>query len=90
MGLIPRYLPYSSAADDVKCFRHALALDECRARFRPNVWNEPTVTKEELERRLIANRRDVNTTRDDWVYDPPQRIVTDVKEVWFAGSIPID
>jgi len=89
VGIVPRHLPYSSAANDVKCFRHALALDECRARFRPNVWKEPSVAKEELEPRVEVNRRGT-TPRDDWVYDPPEHIVTDVKEVWFAGKIRAD
>ena len=71
----------------MKHFRHALALDERRARFRPNVWNEPTL---EREQELDVDEPDVKSpdkvSRDDWVYEPPDRDVCDVKEVWFSGK----
>ena len=47
VGIIPRTHPYTSVNYAVKHFRHALALDERRARFRPNVWNEPTIEREQ-------------------------------------------
>ncbi|KAG8965881.1 hypothetical protein FRC03_012812 [Tulasnella sp. 419] len=40
--LIPRHLPFASSNSIVKTFRHALALDERRARFKPSVWQRPT------------------------------------------------
>lgn len=71
----------------MKHFRHALALDERRARFRPNVWNEPTL---EREQELDVDEPNVvfpgPGSRDDWVYTPPDRNVCDVKEVWFSGK----
>ena len=83
VGIIPRTLPYSSQNDGVKVFRHALALDECRARFRPNVWGEPVVVREELDDEPDIPKRG-SVPIDEWVYQPPN--VTDVKEVWFAGT----
>jgi hypothetical protein len=83
VGIIPRSLPYSSQNDGVKVFRHALALDECRARFRPNVWGEPAVIREELDATPDIPERG-GASRDEWVYQPPA--ITDVKEVWFAGQ----
>ncbi|GLB44632.1 putative uncharacterized alpha/beta hydrolase domain (DUF2235) [Lyophyllum shimeji] len=87
VGIIPRSHPYTSVNYAVKHFRHALALDERRARFRPNVWNEPTL---EREQELDVDEPDIefpgqNASRDDWVYTPPSRDVCDVQEVWFAG-----
>ena len=84
VGIIPRQLPCSSSNYAVKTFRHALALDERRARFRPSIWNEPIARGVELEDDPIATPRG-DTPRDDWVYEPPARSFTDVKEVWFAG-----
>lgn len=82
VGIIPRSLPHSTYNDGVIVFRHALALDECRARFRPNIWGEPIPVREELDDvPKIKERGD--TTRDEWEYEPPK--ITDVKEVWFAG-----
>lgn len=84
VGIIPRSLPYSSQNDGVKIFRHALALDECRARFRPNIWGEPLPVREQLDDDPEIKMRDKNEERDDWIYEPPA--VTDVSEVWFAGE----
>lgn len=43
VGLLPRRLPFTTSNSVVKTFRHALALDERRAKFKPNHWNRPTV-----------------------------------------------
>jgi uncharacterized protein (DUF2235 family) len=48
VGIIPRRLPFTTSNTVVKTFRHALALDEHRAKFQPNVWNRPN----ELEAQL--------------------------------------
>jgi uncharacterized protein (DUF2235 family) len=32
----------------VRHFRHAVALDERRSKFKANLWNRPTVKEEEL------------------------------------------
>jgi len=36
--LKPRRLPFTSSNSTVRTFRHALALDERRSRFRPTLW----------------------------------------------------
>lgn len=38
-------LPYTKTNSFVKVFRHAMALDERRRMFRPNIWNEPQIYK---------------------------------------------
>ena len=90
MGLIPQTHPYTSINYSVKCFRHALALDERRTRFRPNVWCELTEDREqELDIDLPAPDEIDKTLaiRDEWQYSPPERDHADVKEVWFAGDL---
>lgn len=79
VGIIPRTQPYTLVNYAVKTFRHALALDECRARFRPKTWYEAT-----LEREL---QLDVDEP-DDWVYTytPSKRDMANVEEVWFSGK----
>lgn len=81
-------------------FRHALALDERRVRFRPSPWGEPTTSSEETEGMVQENMSDIDTdpdfdvpnqfqwkltTHDKWLYQP-EGVVTDVKEVWFSGK----
>ncbi|KDR69942.1 hypothetical protein GALMADRAFT_76620 [Galerina marginata CBS 339.88] len=90
VGIIPRSHPYTSVNYAVKTFRHALALDERRARFRPQTWNEPTVEREQDldvdDPHLIMIKKPSDKSRDEWEYQPPDRTTTDVKEVWFTGA----
>lgn len=80
--------PYMSVNYGVKHFRHALAIDERRSIFRPNMWSELTVEREqELDVDLPAPRDDPSTQRDGWKYRAPQRDHADIKEVWFAGDL---
>ena len=88
VGLIPRTHPYTSINYSVKCFRHALALDERRARFRPNVWGEQTLDREqELDVDLLADWELHRSDTNSWQYTAPDRDHADVKEVWFAGDL---
>jgi hypothetical protein len=52
VGVIPKHrLPFTASSNHVRYFRHAISLDERRARFQPNFWlpgypmnkNEPQV-----------------------------------------------
>lgn len=45
MGLIPRTLPFTKRNTIVRAFRHAIALDERRAKFKANVWDQPVDKK---------------------------------------------
>ncbi|KAG1742634.1 uncharacterized protein EDB91DRAFT_1221578 [Suillus paluster] len=38
VGIIPRRLPFTRANDNIRYFRHAMSLDEHRARFKPSRW----------------------------------------------------
>ncbi|KAF8326159.1 hypothetical protein F5887DRAFT_1139000 [Amanita rubescens] len=87
VGLIPQTHPYTSINYSVKCFRHALALDERRTRFRPNVWGEQTVDREqEIDVDLPIEWEVDRSKLDGWQYTAPERNHADVKEVWFTGS----
>jgi hypothetical protein len=86
VGIIPRTHPYTSVNYGIKTFRHALALDERRARFRPNVWNELTPDREqELDVDIPEPAIPSDVKRDEWTYEPPDRDYADVQEVWFTG-----
>lgn len=89
VGIFPQGHPYTSINYAIKTFRHALALDERRARFRPQTWNEPTAEQEQdldLDDPVSIMKPRGNTPRDAWVYQPPDRTTADVMEVWFAGG----
>lgn len=48
VGLIPRHLPFTKSNTAIKTFRHAISLDEHRAKFKPNTYQK--VTAEEALR----------------------------------------
>ncbi|KAF9483556.1 hypothetical protein BDN70DRAFT_290759 [Pholiota conissans] len=48
VGLFPRRLPFTASNSVVKIFRHAMALDERRAKFKPSYWNRPTEDEKTL------------------------------------------
>ena len=88
MGIIPETHPYTSINYSVKCFRHALALDERRTRFRPDVWGEQTEDSEqELDIDLPIDWEVDRSGPNVWEYTAPKRKPADVKEVWFAGDL---
>jgi len=62
VGLVPRRLPFTTSNKVVKTFRHAVALDERRAKFKANLWNRPnpkeqvlSVTDAQLQKEEAAN-----------------------------------
>lgn len=48
VGLIPHRLPFTSSNSSIKTFRHAVSLDEHRAKFKANLYNLPTKKDTEL------------------------------------------
>ena len=65
-----RSLPVTTASTNVRTFRHALSLDERRARFQPHFWKEKQIEN--------VNHFD---TKD---YTKTEKQSVDVEEVWFA------
>ncbi|KAF8812681.1 hypothetical protein BYT27DRAFT_7182384 [Phlegmacium glaucopus] len=100
VGLIPRRLPFTTSNTVVCTFRHALALDERRARFKANLWNRPRREEELLsisDQKLLehdhkstsspkSHHKHTHTLRVlENIYGKDRRAPTDVDEVWFAG-----
>ncbi|KAJ7080747.1 hypothetical protein B0H15DRAFT_996815, partial [Mycena belliarum] len=48
VGLIPRRLPFTTSNTIVRTFRHAVSLDERRAKFKANLWNFPNDREKKL------------------------------------------
>ncbi|KAL5514281.1 hypothetical protein ACEPAG_2369 [Sanghuangporus baumii] len=48
VGLLPTTLPFTKSNTAIKVFRHALSLDEHRAKFRPSIYEH--ITAEEAKR----------------------------------------
>ncbi|KAJ6488896.1 hypothetical protein C8R45DRAFT_1097243 [Mycena sanguinolenta] len=64
-------LAHTATNDIVRTFRHAIALDERRAKFKQNMWGKPKKPA------VTANAKPNG--------DNSPSVVTDVEEVWFAG-----
>lgn len=61
VGLFPRRLPFTTSNSVVKTFRHALSLDERRAKFKPSHWNRPTedeltLSESDKQRRALVKK----------------------------------
>lgn len=48
VGIIPKRLPFTTSNTIVRTFRHAISLDERRAKFKANLWNRPTEAEQQL------------------------------------------
>ncbi|TFK65485.1 hypothetical protein BDN72DRAFT_773295 [Pluteus cervinus] len=48
VGLITKRLPFTTSNTIVKTFRHAVSLDERRAKFKANLWNRPDQREQKL------------------------------------------
>jgi len=49
VGLFSRRLPFTTSNTIVRTFRHAIALDERRAKFKANHWNRPVAKEAALD-----------------------------------------
>ncbi|KAF4571711.1 hypothetical protein EYR40_008228 [Pleurotus pulmonarius] len=92
VGLIPRRLPFTTSNTIVRTFRHAVALDEHRAKFKANHWNRPN-NKEQIlstsdHHRKAHNKHhhtDPRLKALERKYTKDHTRQTDIEEVWFAG-----
>lgn len=98
VGFIPRELPFSkSSTGSIRHFRHAMALDERRAKFKVCQWQSHDTTlksqtsgqKSHEEKHEKLGERRVSQARLEEQFEHFDRegnhIETDVLEVWFAG-----
>ncbi len=53
VGLIPKRLPFTTSNTIIRTFRHAISLDERRAKFKANLWNRPTDEEKRLGLHVI-------------------------------------
>jgi len=97
VGLVPRRLPFTTSNKVVKTFRHAVALDERRAKFKANLWNRPnpkeqvlSVTDVQLEKEEAANPKPKKTPNPNGKeslralekkYSKDKNAATDIDEV---------
>jgi uncharacterized protein (DUF2235 family) len=71
--LDPIKLAYTATNGIVRTFRHAVALDERRAKFKQNMWSKP-------KNQLPGADAPPNGANANGPL-----VTTDVQEVWFAG-----
>ncbi|KAJ6483330.1 hypothetical protein C8R45DRAFT_904567 [Mycena sanguinolenta] len=98
VGLIPKRLPFTTSNTIVRTFRHAVSLDERRAKFKPNLWNRPNADEQLLsisdQQQKPQPQHDTKLKRNN----TSQRVMeasydegrdsarpTDIEEVFFAG-----
>ncbi|KAG2009453.1 hypothetical protein CC2G_012389 [Coprinopsis cinerea AmutBmut pab1-1] len=97
VGIFPRRLPFSKSNTIVRTFRHAIALDERRAKFKANTWARLgyeeahlSITDQKIEKREKRAQKKAQmdnpsgiALENRWSIHRPSP--TDVEEVWFAG-----
>ncbi|KAK4702746.1 hypothetical protein P7C70_g3477, partial [Phenoliferia sp. Uapishka_3] len=78
-ALVPKTLPFAQGGRAISHFRHALALDERRARFQPQLWMpDPPEPFTPCTTPLSQFRQKVPSSISSGT--------TSVKEVWFSGA----
>jgi uncharacterized protein (DUF2235 family) len=90
VGLIPHTLPFTRSNTTIRYFRHALSLDERRAKFKANYWHRLSDSDQkgtELGEMPRSNQRHPHyhgghhSDHQRHTSGVPPR----VREVWFAG-----
>jgi len=96
VGLIPRRLPFTTSNTIIHTFRHAVSLDERRAKFKANLWNRPNPVEATLgidgqkpEIKFKEHRPNAKTTTlramERQYSGSSDNVPTNIEEVWFAG-----
>jgi len=93
VGLVPKRLPFTTSNTIVRTFRHALSLDERRAKFKANLWNRPNKKEQVLsitdkahkkpQKKKLSTHETLHAMEAKYSKDRNQP--TDIDEVWFAG-----
>ncbi|THH03449.1 hypothetical protein EW145_g6243 [Phellinidium pouzarii] len=85
VGLIPRRLPFTKSNTAIKTFRHALSLDEHRAKFKAN--NYQVLTDEEAARADFAPQRENKAKHEhNHVQHDSKAILEDIVDAAKNGS----
>jgi hypothetical protein len=101
VGIVPRTLPFTASSTSMRYFRHAISLDERRAKFKPNYYhlqrpdNQKGTKPGEMPRSNQSswlsrcyNKHHHRCHKDKVLSDEEYddgATATDVLEVWFAG-----
>ncbi|KAH8987398.1 hypothetical protein EDB86DRAFT_2832355 [Lactarius hatsudake] len=81
--IMGKTLPFVDVNTTIRVFRQALALDEHRAKFRPNLYHRSVITKPETK---VLRRNDKSKPVQGTVPGGSDEVFeTDRKEVWFVG-----
>ncbi|KAF8174236.1 hypothetical protein BJ912DRAFT_990493 [Pholiota molesta] len=73
VGIIPKSLPFTTSNTIVRTFRHAVSLDEHRAKFKANLWNRPNAEELKLGTDTAATNPAAPTDRATSFDDPRPR-----------------
>ena len=100
VGIVSRTLPFTASNTSIRHFRHAISLDEHRAKFQASYYLRPEKHQKGTEvgemprsnqrhlfyRRMLPHHRNKSKSKMQYAkeYDDG-RTVTDAMEVWFAG-----
>lgn len=90
VGIIPRHLPFTTSNTVVRVFRHAISLDERRAKFKQNCWNRPTGTEAQLAATDRVHREIQKHSHGNG-HDSGKKKVKELEAEYSAkGEIPTD
>ncbi|PBK63035.1 hypothetical protein ARMSODRAFT_1088822 [Armillaria solidipes] len=70
VGIVPRRLPFTTSNTIIRTFRHAISLDEHRAKFKANLWNWPSARDLKLSTPKSSPLSSRKNTVDSSVHKP--------------------
>ena len=85
VGLFPQRLPLTMANTSILVYRHAVSLDERRAKFKANLSLRTGGAEKELQRQRENPQKPTLWELEKEWNDP--HAPTDVLEVWFSGKV---
>jgi len=85
VGLFPRGLPLTMANSSIRVYRHAVSLDERRAKFKANLSPRSGGAGRASQRQREKPKRKPSLWELEKKWNDPLA-PTDVLEVWFSGE----
>ena len=88
VGLVPKRLPLTGANSGIRVYRHAVSLDEHRAKFMANLSPHSGGAEEgqQIRERGCKKRQKKPTLRELEKRWSDPYASTDILEVWFSGK----
>jgi len=92
-GIRPRTLPFTASNASIRYFRHALSLDERRAKFKANYYHLQGPDDQQgtkpgdmpLSNQSLRHHNKHHSHKDKVLFDEENDDLPGVLEVWFAG-----